>query len=142
MIEALSITKRRGFLFLRRMMFELKKGTKMKIHLIEKLNNFKKLRDNIWESGGWKLNESKAKGLIGGKIYFHKERQEASFYGGTVRGFRVEQDGQNQGKIAFEFQYHQECRNIRTDRTGWSMKMKIIAEPEAAIASRTDIPAS
>ncbi|MBA4395764.1 MAG: hypothetical protein C0394_00015 [Syntrophus sp. (in: bacteria)] len=105
----------------------------MKVHVIEKTNNFKKLRDNIWESGGWKLNESKAKELIGGKIYFHKERQEASFYGGTVKGFRVEQDGANQGRIAFEFQYHQECRNIRTDRTGWSMKMKIIAEPEPGI---------
>jgi hypothetical protein len=124
------------------MKLEHKRGTKMKIHLIEKMNNFKKLRDNIWESGGWKLNEGKAKELIGGKIYFHKERQEASFYGGTVRGFRVEQDGENQGKIAFEFQYHQECRNIRTDRTGWSMKMKIIAEPEAGIASSKDISAS
>lgn len=103
----------------------------MNIHLIEKMNNFKKLRENIWESGGWKLQESKARELIGGKIYFHMDRQEASFYGGTIRGFRVEQDSQNQNKIAFEFQYHQECRNIRTDRTGWSMKMKIVREPES-----------
>ena len=105
----------------------------MRIHLIEKTNNFKKLRENIWESGGWKLQQSKAEKLIGGKIFFHKERQEASFYGGTVQGVRVEQDGVNQGRIAFEFQFHQDCRNIKTDRTGWSMKMKIIAEPEQAV---------
>ena len=80
----------------------------MKIHLVEKLNNFKMINNNIWESSGWKLNESKAKKLIGGEIYFHKERQEPSFYGGTVKGYRVEQDGRNQGKIVFEFQYHQE----------------------------------
>ena len=98
----------------------------MQIHLIEKLNNFKKLRDDIWESGWWKLKEDKAQKLVGGKIYFHKERQEPSFYGGTVRGYRVEQDGQYQGRIIFEFQYSQACREIRTDRSGWSMKMKII----------------
>lgn len=101
----------------------------MKIHLIEKKNNFKRLQDNLWESGGWKLNEVKARKLIGGKVFFHKERQEASFYGGTVKGFRVEQQGENRGKIAIEFQYLQECRNVRTDHTGWSMKMKIVAEP-------------
>jgi hypothetical protein len=141
MIEALSITMRQGFLFVGRGKDGLKRGAGMKIHVIEKMNNFKKLRDNIWESSGWKLKESKAKELIGGKIFFHKERQEASFYGGTLRGFRVEQDGENQGRIVFEFQYHQECRNIKTDRTGWSMKMKIIAEPEAETAAGTNITA-
>ena len=133
MVEALSITKRQGFLFLNAGIFGIAETVifetgepYMKIHLVEKLNNFKMINNNIWESSGWKLNESKAKKLIGGEIYFHKERQEPSFYGGTVKGYRVEQDGRNQGKIVFEFQYHQECRNIRTDRNGWSMKMKII----------------
>jgi len=102
----------------------------MKIHVVEKMNNFRKLKDNLWESSGWKLDEGKAKKLIGGEIYFHKEREEPSFYGGTIKGCRVEQEGLNQGRIIFEFQYHQECRNIRTDRTGWSMKMKIIPELE------------
>jgi hypothetical protein len=101
----------------------------MKIHLVERLNNFTKLKDKVWECGWWKLNENKAQKLVGGEIYFHKSRQEPSFYGGTILGFRVEQEGQYQGRIVFQFQYGQAFRNIRTDRSGWSLEMKII-EPE------------
>lgn len=103
----------------------------MKIHVVEKTNNFKKVQGDTWESGGWKLGEEKARMLIGGNIYFHKGRDEPSFYGGTIKGCRIEEGGPNQGRITFEFQYRQDCRNIRTDRTGWSMKMKIIPEAEA-----------
>jgi hypothetical protein len=98
----------------------------MNIHLIEQLNNFVKLQDNSWESGWWQLEESKAQKLIGGEIYFHKKQQEPSFYGGTIMGYRIEQDGQYQGKIVFKLQHKQSCRNVRTDKNGWSKKMKII----------------
>jgi len=104
----------------------------MKIHLIENLDNFAKLKDNVWECGWWKLKEEKARKLIGGKIYFHKSRVEPSFYGGTILGYRVENDGQHQGRIVFEFEYNLACRNIRTDKYGWSMEMKIITEPDQA----------
>ena len=49
----------------------------MNIHLVEPLNNFVKVQDNVWESGSWGLEESQAKKLVGGEIYFHKKRQEA-----------------------------------------------------------------
>jgi hypothetical protein len=98
----------------------------MYIHLIEKMNNFVKLQDNIWESGWWSLDEVKAEKLVGGEIYFHKQQQEPSFYGGTILGYRVEHDGQYQGKIIFKLQYSEACRNVRTDKQGWSRKMKII----------------
>jgi hypothetical protein len=98
----------------------------MNIHLIEQLNNFIKLHDNVWESGWWQLEESKAQELIGGEIYFHKKQLEPSFYGGTILGYRIEQEEQYQGKIVFKLQYKQSCRNVRTDKHGWSKKMKII----------------
>ena len=63
----------------------------MNIHLVEPLNHFVKLKDNVWESGSWGLDEDKAKKLVGGEIYFHKKRQEPSFYGGTILGYRVHQ---------------------------------------------------
>jgi hypothetical protein len=98
----------------------------MNIHLIENLNNFVKLQDNIWESGWWNIDEDKAKKLVGGEIYFHKKQQEPSFYGGTITGYRIEQDGQYQGRIIFTLRHSKACRNVKTDKHGWSKKMKII----------------
>jgi hypothetical protein len=98
----------------------------MNIHLIEKFNNFVKLQDNTWESGWWSIDESKAKKLVGGEIYFHKKQLEPSFYGGTITGYRIEQDGQYQGRIIFKLQYSEAGRNVKTDKHGWSKKMKII----------------
>ena len=99
----------------------------MNIHLIEPLNNFVKLQDKGWESGWWSIDESKAKELVGGEIYFHKKQQEPSFFGGTITGYRIEQDVQYQGSIVFTLQYNAACRNVKTDKLGWSKKMKIIS---------------
>ena len=98
----------------------------MKIHLTLSSNNFKKLKDNMWECGWWQVAEKQAQELIGHEIYFHKKRSEPSFYGGTIKGYRVDEEGQCRGKTIFMFEYGKECRNITTDRTGWSKEMKII----------------
>jgi hypothetical protein len=97
----------------------------MNIHLIQAANNFVKLPDNAWESGPWQLNEIQAEKLAGGEIYFHKKRTEPSFYGGTILGYRVDQDGESQGGIIFKLQYSPSCRNVSTDKTGWSKGAKI-----------------
>ncbi|MDD5170452.1 MAG: hypothetical protein PHN75_16670 [Syntrophales bacterium] len=100
----------------------------MSIHVLEPVNNFVKLRDNIWECGWWKLGEDRVQEHIGSQIYFHKKRLEPSFYGGIIRGYRIEQEGPRQGLMVFEFEFQPSCRNIRTDGTGWSMEMKVVAE--------------
>lgn len=99
----------------------------MNIHVIEPLNNFVKLTDDKWESGGWSIDENKAQRLIGGAIYFHKKRFEPSFFGGSIIEYRLDQDSQNQGRIFFTFQYDVNCRNVNTDKRGWSKRIKIIA---------------
>jgi len=101
------------------------------IHLIENVNNFARLKDNAWESGWWVLDESKALKLVGGEIYFHKKQREPSFYGGTITGYRVEQNGQYEGRIVFAFEHTQSCRNVKTDKHGWSKKMKLIGLTES-----------
>jgi hypothetical protein len=98
----------------------------MNIHIIEPLNNFVGLGDKAWESGWWSMDESKAKELIGGEIYFHKTQQEPSFFGGVITGYRVEQGVQYQGRIVFTLKYNAACRNVKTDKRGWSKKMKIV----------------
>ena len=95
--------------------------------MVEPLNNFVKLPDSKWESGWWNIEESKAKKLVGGEIYFHKKQQEPSFFGGSITGYRIDQDAQYQGKIIFTLQYNAACRNVKTDKHGWSKKMKIIS---------------
>jgi len=99
----------------------------MNIHILEPSNNFVKLEGEEWESGWWSIDESNAKALVGGEIYFHKKLQEPSFFGGIITGYRIEQAEKNQGRIVFALQYNAECRNVRTDKRGWSKKMKIIS---------------
>lgn len=100
----------------------------MNIHLVEQLNSFFKMDGDIWESGWWSINEDKARELVGGNIYFHKSQQEPSFYGGMITGYRLQPDGQHQGRVVFKLKYIEKCRNVRTGRSGWSKKMKIIDE--------------
>ena len=105
----------------------------MNVHLIEPSNHLVRLEDNVWESGWWNLDEDEAKKLIGGEIYFHKKRQEPSFYGGKILGYRIHDDGDYQGRIIFKLQYRSSCRNIRTNKSGWSKDVKLddpIAETE------------
>jgi hypothetical protein len=102
----------------------------MNIHLVEPLNRFVKLQDNLWESGGWMLDEGKAKKLVGGEIYFHRKRQEPSFYGGTIIGYRIDPDGQYQGRIVFKLRHDLSCRNVSTDKSGWTKDMKIIGREQ------------
>src|SRR5512137_1021674 len=98
----------------------------MQIHLVETSNNFVKLKENVWESGWWSLRESDAAKLVGGRIYFHRGQQESSFYGGNITAYRVVQEGEHKDLVVFEFQHNKDCRNIKTDKSGWSKKMKII----------------
>ncbi len=101
----------------------------MKVHLIETDSmNFNLVEGDLWENGCWDLKEDQAELLIGSEIFFHRTRTEPSFYGGIIRGFRVEREGENEGQIVFEFQYDKICRDIRTDRNGWARKMKIVKE--------------
>jgi hypothetical protein len=102
-----------------------KEDEEMNIHLVETVNHFVKLDGNVWESGSWQLEEDQAQKLIGGKIYFHKKRQEPSFYGGTILGYRVHPEGESQGKVVFKLQYCLACRNVSTDKSGWKKAMKI-----------------
>jgi hypothetical protein len=97
----------------------------MNIHLVEPLDNFTKLQGNVWESGCWAIDESKAQQLVGGDIYFHKTRPDPSYYGGTILGYRVEPDGNCQGMIVFKLEHCKSHRNVSTDKSGWSKGMKI-----------------
>lgn len=98
----------------------------MNIHLVQPSNTFSKLKDNVWESGSWVVADSQAEKLVGGEIYFHRKRQEPSFYGGTIIGYWVHMTGQHQGKVVFQLRYSASCRDVKTGKSGWSKDVKIV----------------
>ncbi len=98
-----------------------------KIHLIEKLSNFKKIDGNVLESGYWDLSPYTAQELVGGDIYFHKKQKEPSFYGGRILSYRIhENDDKYRDRIIFRFEYSQNHRGVLAGDGGWSYEKKII----------------
>ena len=98
----------------------------MNIHIAEAKTNFVKLNKDEWESGWWLIEEHQAKNLVGGDIFFHKSRQQPSYYGGRIVGYRIEEEEAHKGMIVFRLKYDEACRNIKTEKTGWFKAIKII----------------
>ncbi len=80
---------------------------------------------DLYQSGYWALSEERARGLVGGRIYFHREQAKPSFYGGVITAARKILEGEHAGRILFTFRYDPSCRNTRTSRAGWSQEMKL-----------------
>jgi len=97
----------------------------MNIHIVEIKHNFVKLSNDEYESGWWQVDETKAQKLVGGDIYFHKTRGEPSYYGGRILDYRVDEEEIHRGMIIFKLKYSKDCRNIRTEKTGWAKAIKI-----------------
>src|SRR5512145_3063840 len=99
------------------------------IHLIENQHRFKKIGDDIYESGYWKVKEIKAAKLRGGSIFFHEKHDEPSFFGGTIINYRIatkkETDEYN-GRVIFIFRSARDHKDFRTDKHGWGNEKKII----------------
>ncbi|HVZ45618.1 MAG TPA: hypothetical protein VHA82_17540 [Ramlibacter sp.] len=77
------------------------------IHLIERLNNVRRLADGTWESGFWVVAEEKARELIGGDLHLHSGQKEPSHFGGRILGYRVHRDAndaQIDGRIVFRIE--------------------------------------
>lgn len=106
----------------------------MNIHIVEVKNSFVKLSNDEYESGCSQLDEAKAEKLVGGDIYFHKTRSEPSFYGGRIINYRLETGEAQKGMIVFILRYNKGCRNIRTDKNGWSKSIKITDEERKPMA--------
>lgn len=96
------------------------------IHLVERVNNVKRLpAPGEWESGYWFLSEESAEKLVGGDIYLHTGQQDASHFGGTILGYRVEQSGSDtDGKIVFRFAATMEHKGV-FQREGWGQEKSV-----------------
>jgi hypothetical protein len=81
---------------------------------------------DIFRSGYWKIAESTANALVGGKIFFHEQQATPSFFGGVIIKSTKMDHGEYEGRIVFIFKSDQACRGITTPHNGWSQEMKII----------------
>lgn len=72
-------------------------------------------------SGDWAISDETANALIDGEIYLHDTQEGPSYYGGKI--IRVDRKG---GRKVIIFKPKKECKNIKTDKEGWSQEKKII----------------
>ena len=104
------------------------------IHLIERTDNVRKTdrTANEWESGHWPVSEETAQTLIGGSLFLHRNKQQPSHFGGQITGYRVEQSGPTAGLVVFQLRAQMDCKDVKTDRKGWTKDLKIVADAPAS----------
>ena len=105
----------------------------MKIHLIENIGRFTRIseEEELWESGFWPVTTAVAEELVGGHIYLHSARAKPSKFGGVIQSFRVESEGEFEGKVVFTFLADMEHKNVFTGKEGWGMGKKIDRSEDA-----------
>ncbi len=54
-----------------------------------------------FESGYWRVSETDAKRLVGGKLYLHETKREASYFGGDILSYRLVTGPEYHGTIVF-----------------------------------------
>lgn len=79
---------------------------------------------DIFHDGYWIIAEATANALVGGKIYFHRHKEEPSFFGGVITN--TERVPLYPDRIGFLFKPEQASKNITTSLDGWGQVMKII----------------
>jgi len=66
-----------------------------------------------FESGYWTLYEAEAEKLIGGTLYLHKKKSEASYFGGTITGYRLSSPTDpNPGGVIFKVRSEAACEGV------------------------------
>lgn len=102
-----------------------------RIHLIERVQHFVKIEDNVFESWCWDVTAQTAQALVGGDIYFHERQKEKSWYGGKVLDYRIHDSDEGaypgcRGRVIFTFRYSREHRKVSAGEGGWTTNEKKI----------------
>jgi hypothetical protein len=97
------------------------------IHLIERTDNVRKTdkTKNEWESGSWPVPPEVAQKLIGASLFLHRGKNHPSHFGGEILSYRVEESGPSAGLVVFKVKAQIDCKDVATDRKGWSKDQKI-----------------
>ncbi len=101
-----------------------------KIHLIERVTAVKLISKerNEWASYRWVISKDTAEKLVGGEIYLHKGQDKPSHFGGKILSYEIlsESEGEDAGRIIFNFQAGLEFKDVKAGKEGWGMEKKIV----------------
>jgi len=99
-----------------------------RIHFVERLRNFTRIHGtkDEYESGFWVVAPETADKLIGGDIYFHEAQGQASYYGGKILGYRIQEGGDLAGRLIFHFKSTPGHQGVQAGRGGWGNEKKIV----------------
>ncbi|WPZ15752.1 hypothetical protein T8J41_08115 [Nitratireductor rhodophyticola] len=75
-------------------------------HFISKIDeNMSILEWPVYESGFWNVKPEDAEQLEGGRVYFHRKKRDASYIGGKVLDWRIENtDSPRSERVVFTFE--------------------------------------
>ena len=102
---------------------------KARIHLIERDGRLVPVEPGSkeYESGFWVVAEETARRLVGGEILFHKAQAKPAFFGGVIKSYRIQSDGEWKGRIIFRFLADPvRFRGVLAGRDGWGNEKKIV----------------
>ena len=100
------------------------------LHLIERDDRIRRVpgNDGLWESGYWAIAPQTAARLVEARttIYFHRTQTAPSFFGGTIQEYRIQPDGEFQGRVVFRFVVRADCRDVFAGPEGWGNEKKMV----------------
>ncbi len=98
------------------------------IHVIERLSNLRQIPESPgeWESGYWAIAVATASTLLGGDLFLHSHQTDPSHFGGAIVSYRIQPDGEYQGRVIFRFRYTQKHKGVKTGKKGWGNEKMII----------------
>lgn len=100
------------------------------IHIVGDVESIRRIKDSQlaheWEGWCCVVRADAAEKLIGADLYLHEGQTKPSRFGGKITGFRIQEGGEFDGRIAFRFQATNDHRDIKTTRAGWGSDVKII----------------
>jgi len=91
---------------------------------------FRRLNENEFESGSWKVSDDVVRQSVGKRIYLHEKQKEAAWHGGRIVGWRHSKAGDWRSSTAGDgrkvFRYVVEGDFRKVCRKGWGREKAII----------------
>ncbi len=76
--------------------------------------NLHVVKHPVYESGDWDVTREDAERLVGGMLYLHETKADASYFGGQISAYRVvETDRAHSDRVIFTVRSMREAKEVR-----------------------------
>ncbi len=100
-----------------------------RVHFVENHGRLRLIspHSSEWESGYWyRVGKRTADTLIGGGIYFYRSQEEPSYGGGLITSYRIEQQGDFEGRYVFRYRALPEFVGVWAGTASWIRYKKLV----------------